>query len=196
MIVGWRSVSGLLLVLALATIFAWTVMETGALAEGAGKGTADAPKSRADWPTERVTVIGRRGNLRDWLTNHTLRGSEGFADGSSPADVNERMEFPWQIYYASGGRLEAHFRRIAAPTPHAAMQEMDFQVNGTWRINDEGDVCQTIPRVGWGTEVCFWVDRRGDRIAMYYTECGAYTRCFRGRLGPEGELVPGRSFTR
>ncbi len=63
-------------------------------------------------------------------------------------------------------------------------------------MDEERNLCQTIPKVGWGTEVCYYLDRRGTRIAMYYETCGAFTRCYPGRLGPEGEMFPGRSFTR
>jgi hypothetical protein len=156
----------------------------------------EAPKSRNDWPTERVLVIGRRGNPRDWFVNHTFRGTEGFADGSAPPGVESRSEYPFQVYYAANGTLEAHFRRHGVVAPHRPIQEMDYVEHGTWRMNEEGDLCQTIPRVGWGTEVCYWFDRRGDRMALYYSTCGAFNRCYPGRLGPEGEIVPGRSFTR
>lgn len=140
-------------------------------------------------------MIGRRGNLRDWLTNHTLIGSEGFADGSAPADVGQRSEFSWQIYYMAGGKLEAHFRKLGARVPHGPIEELGYVEFGTWRIDGEGDLCQTIPKVGWGIELCYWIDRRGDRVAMYYTNCGAFNRCYVGRLGPEGELMRGRAFT-
>jgi len=159
-------------------------------------GTAEAPRSRSDWPTERVTVVGRRGSIRDWLANHTFRGTEGFADGSAPADVGTRREFYWQVYYMADGRLEARFQRIASAKPHAPMEELDFVEYGRWRITDDGDLCQTIPKVGYGVELCYWVDRRGSRMAMYYTNCGHFNRCYVGRLGPEGEIVPGRAFTR
>lgn len=161
------------------------------------KGNPDAPKSRDDWPTEKVLVIGRRGNPRDWFVNHTFRGMEGFADGSAPPDANQtRSEYPFQVYYAANGTLEAHFRRHGTRAPHGPIEEMDYVEHGTWRINEEGDLCQTIPRVGWGVEVCYWFDRKGDRMALYYTTCGAFNRCYPGRLGPEGQIVPGRNFTR
>jgi hypothetical protein len=169
---------------------------TFAVGADAPKNPAEAPKSRADWPTEKVLVIGRRGNPRDWFVNHTFRGMEGFADGSAPPGVEARSEYPFQIYYAANGKLEAHFRRLGTRAPHAAIEEVDYVEYGTWRINEEGDLCQTIPKVGWGTEVCYWFDRKGDRMALYYTTCGAFNRCYPGRLGPEGEIVPGKQFTR
>src|SRR5262249_40367735 len=96
----------------------------------------DTPKSRSDWPTERVVVIGQRGNIRDWLVNHTLRGSEGFADGSAPpAQEESRSEFPWQVYYAANGNLEARFVRIGAPVPHAPMEELSYVEFGKWRVD-------------------------------------------------------------
>ena len=184
-------VSALLLGLGVVVLLA-----VGSMAEEKGKSTPEKPKSRADWPTERVTVIGRRGNLRDWLINHTFRGTEGFADGSAPADVGSRYEFYWQIYYMAGGKLEAHFSRLASRTPHGPIEVLGFVEYGTWRIDNEGDLCQRIPKVGYEVEICYWVDRRGDRMAMYYTKCGMFNRCYIGRLGPEGEIVPGRAFTR
>ena len=191
-----KSIMGAVLALVASTAAVLGVMKTGALAETKEKGSPDAPKSRADWPTERVTVIGRRGNIRDWLVDHTFRGTEGFSDGSAPADTGSRYEFYWQIYYMAGGQLEAHFSRLGSRTPHGPIDEIGYVERGTWRINNDGDLCQSIPYVGYGVELCYWVDRRGDRMAMYYTACGAFNRCYVGRLGPEGEIVPGRAFTK
>jgi hypothetical protein len=158
---------------------------------------AEPPKSRQDWPVEKVIVIGRRGNPRDWIANHTFRGMEGFADGSAPPEIVSRNEYPFQVYYAPDGKLEAHFRRLGARVPHGPIEELDYVEFGSWRITEEeGDLCQTIPKVGWGIEVCFWLERRGNLVAMYYTSCGAFNRCYPGRLGPEGELFRGRVFTR
>jgi hypothetical protein len=142
------------------------------LASAQGTGVPDSPKSRTDWPTERVTVVGKRGSVRDWLVNHTFRGTEGFSDGSAPADVGSRFEYYWQIYYMADGRLEARYQRPASRVPHGPIEALGF------------------------VELCYWVDRRGDRMAMYYTSCGAFNRCYVGRLGPEGEIVRGRAFTR
>lgn len=169
---------------------------TGADSKPPPKGSPDAPKSRADWPTERVVVIGRRGNPRDWISEHTMRGTEGFADGSAIGGEESRTEYPWQVYYQANGKLEAHFRKIGARVPHGPIEELDYVEFGSWRIDGEGDLCQTIPKVGWGTEICFYMDIRGSRIALYYTSCGAFNRCYPGRLGPEGDIVPGRAFTR
>lgn len=178
------------------TALAVALGATFAVGADAPKGNAGQPQSRSDWPTEKVLVIGRRGNPIDWFVNHTFRGTEGFADGSSPPGEKEtRSEYPFQIYYAAGGKLEAHFRRLGVSAPHRPIEEKDYVEYGTWRINEEGDLCQSIPKVGWGTEVCYWFDRKGSRMALYYTKCGAYNRCYEGRLGPEGEIVPGRAFT-
>ena len=168
----------------------------GADTKATEKGSSEAPKPRTEWPRERVIVIGQRGDLRDWLAGNTFRGTEGFADGSAPPDIISRSEYPWQVYYAPSGKLEAHFRRLASRVPHGPIEELDFVEFGSWRIDEDGDLCQTIPRVGWGAEVCYWLDRRGRAMAMYYTKCGAYNRCYPGRLGPEGEIFPGRAFTR
>lgn len=165
-------------------------------ADPSSKPVPDQPKSRADWPTERVIVYGQRGSVRDWLAGHTLRGTEGFADGSAPPGIESRSEFTWQVYYSPDGKAEAHFSKIGSRVPHAAMEVLDYVEFGVWSINGDGDLCQTIPRVGWGVELCYYLERRGDRVAMYYANCGAFNRCFPGRLGPEGELVKGRAFTR
>lgn len=180
--------------LAMALLLGWS----GNLAQAQSGGGAlpDKPKSRADWPAERVTVVGRRGSVRDWLINRTFRGTEGFSDGSAPADVGSRFEFYWQIHYMANGKLEAHFQKLASRTPHGPIEQVGFVEFGTWRINDDGDLCQKIPMVAYETEICYWVERRGDRAAMYYTACGAFARCYVGRLGPEGEIVPGRAFTK
>ena len=107
-------------------------------ARAQGTGTSDKPKSRADWPTERVTVVGKRGSVRDWLVNHTFRGTEGFADGSAPADVGSRFEYYWQIYYMADGRLEAHFQKPASRVPHGPIEALGFVETGKWRINEDG----------------------------------------------------------
>lgn len=179
-------------VLGALAVVGWYAIGADALAQG----TPEDPKSRADWPRERVIVTGNRGNVRDWLAGHTLQGTEGFADGSAPSDVESRSEYPWEVYYGYDGKVEAHFRKIGSRIPHAPMEELDYVEHGTWRVNEDGDVCQTISRVGWGIEVCYYLERRGRRVAMYYTNCGAFNRCYPGRLGPEGVLVKGRSFTR
>src|SRR5262249_25328942 len=81
---------------------------------------ADEPSHRI----ERVLVIGQRiHNLRELLAGYTLRGTEGFVDGSAPEEDDNRTAFPWQVYYAPDGHLEAHFRRIGSRVPHAAMEE-------------------------------------------------------------------------
>jgi hypothetical protein len=148
------------------------------------------PKGRQDWD-ERVTVIGRR-NLRQQFAGRTFRGTEGFADGSAPDTADNRNAFSWQVYYGVDGRLEARFRRFGAIRPHGPLFDKVFTERGTWRIED-GLLCQSIPAVGSGGEVCFDVQFRGRRAAMYYATCGALTRCFEGRLGPEGEFIDGRA---
>jgi hypothetical protein len=149
------------------------------------------PQSRRDWD-EKVTVVGRR-NLRQQFAGRTFRGSEGFADGSAPESQDNRNQFSWQVYYAVDGTLEARFRRYGAIVPHGPLFDKVFREAGTWRI-DDGWLCQTIPKVGGGAEVCLDVQFRGRRAAMYYATCGALTRCYEGRLGPEGEFFQGKQF--
>jgi hypothetical protein len=149
------------------------------------------PRGRQDWD-EKVTVVGRR-NLRQQFAGRTFRGTEGFADGSAPELQDNRNEFSWQVYYAPDGTLEARFRRYGAVRPHGPLFDKVFTERGTWRI-DDGWLCQAIPAVGSGAEVCLDVQFRGRRAAMYYATCGALTRCYEGRLGPEGEFFSGRQF--
>ena len=146
---------------------------------------------------ERVLVIGQRlGNLHALLAGYTLRGTEGFIDGSAPEGEDNRTAYPWQVYYSPDGRLEAHYRRAGARVPHGLMEDLDYEDTGSWQI-DQGELCQTIPRVASGSTVCFDLRRTSrTKIQMYYTRCGAMTRCYEGRLGPDGELFPGRVFTR
>jgi len=145
---------------------------------------------------ERVLVIGQRlGDLRRLLAGYTLRGTEGFVDGSAPDEEDHRTAFRWEVYYDPDGTLEAHFRRVGSRVPHAPMEELDYVERGTWTV-ENGNLCETIPGVGSGSTVCFELTRsQGTKIQLYYTSCGAMTRCYPGRLGPEGELFPGRVFT-
>lgn len=173
------------------TSAALSVVVSSSISAGAAD---DAPASTR---IERVTVIGQRlGNLHNLLAGYTFRGTEGFVDGSAPEEKDNRTAFPWEIYYGPDGRLEAHYRRIGARKPHGTMEELDYEDFGSWTI-DNGDLCQTIPRVASGSTVCFEMRRTSQtKIQMYYTRCGAMTRCYPGRLGPDGELFPGRVFTR
>lgn len=149
------------------------------------------PQSRKDW-NEKVTVIGRR-NLRQQFAGRTFRGSEGFADGSAPESTISRNPYSWQVYYATDGTLDARFRRFGAIRPHGPLFDKVFRERGTWRI-DDGWLCQTIPAYGSGAEICYDVEFRGRRAGMYYATCGALTRCYEGRLGPEGEFFQGKQF--
>lgn len=155
-------------------------------------GNAPAQALQGQPGTERVVVIGQRiGNLKTLLIGNTLVGTEGFADGSAPEDDDRRQDYPWRVYYMPDGTLEAHFRRFAAALPHGPIEDRNFQERGTWAIRD-GELCQSIPRVGFGAEVCFELRREGNQIYLYYTQCGAQTRCYPGRMGPQGIVVPGR----
>ena len=184
--------------LRLPTVVALALTGIAVAAELGGRDALNAAfAAEPEQRIERVTVIGQRlGNLRTLLAGHTLRGTEGFVDGSAPEEKDNRTAFPWEVYYDPDGTLEAHFRRIGSRVPHGAMQELDYVERGTWSI-DDGDLCQTISSVGSGSTVCFELRRTSATwIRMYYTRCGAVTRCYPGRLGPDGELYPGRVFTR
>lgn len=171
---------------------AWTA-GTGFAADAVTSGTDNQGRR-----IERVVVLGQRlGNLRNLLADHTLRGTEGFIDGSAPEESDNRSANPWEVYYNPNGTLEARFRRAGARVPHGTMEDLDYSETGTWTINDDNEICQSIPKVGSGFMVCMELRKTGPKsVQMYYTQCGAMNRCYPGRLGPEGDLFPGRSFTR
>ncbi|HAJ45723.1 MAG TPA: hypothetical protein DCL54_03975 [Alphaproteobacteria bacterium] len=172
-----------------------TILAAAAQLFAQGSEPPKAPQSRKDWANEKVIVVGRRGNLRAQVAGRTFRGTEGFADGSAPPDSPEaasRNAFSWQVYYHPDGTLEARFRRYGAVAPHGPLVDKVYRERGTWTIRD-GWLCQTIPKVGSGAEVCYDLEFAGQRSAMYYATCGALTRCYEGRLGPEGVFSQGNT---
>lgn len=155
---------------------------SGMAAQGAGAGGSDRPR-RGD------AVSGAE--IASALTGRTLIGTEGFYDGSAPQNRDNRSSYPWIVYYAPDGMLEARFVKIGSAAIHGPLIDRHFRERGTWTI--EGDMlCQAIDRWGDAIPVCFEVHMQGDAVAMYYADCGALIRCFTGRLGPEGVMVPGR----
>lgn len=158
----------------------------GANVGGLGQGNADQ-LGRGD--------VLKGNELLEAFNGFTIIGQEGQWDGSTPDNAKTRYDHDWQVYYAPDGSVEARFQRVGAKVPHGAMQVLSLQGAGTWRI--EGDfLCQQIEKYGFGAPVCFIVAKDGDEIAMYYASCGALYRCYKGRRGPTGKLVPGRAFTR
>ncbi|MBI1239495.1 MAG: hypothetical protein GC199_09155 [Alphaproteobacteria bacterium] len=132
--------------------------------------------------------------IRDTLSGFTIVGKEGSWDGSTSNNAATRIEHSWSVYYAPTGEAEARFAKPAAAVPHGDVSLRQYAERGNWRI--EGDLlCQAIENVGYGAPVCFEMHRKGDQVALYYVSCGALFRCYPGRLGPEGVLVPGRAFT-
>lgn len=153
--------------------------------DGAGAGSSDR-RGRGDFM--------RGDELKAAFAGFTIVGKEGFWDGSTSDNASTRTEYSWAAYYAPDGSVEARFTRPGARVPHGTIEVLDYAEEGRWRI--EGDLfCHAIDKVGSGVPVCFEVHRKGDEIAMYYAKCGALTRCWRGRLGPKGVLIPGRAFT-
>ncbi len=130
------------------------------------------------------------------ITGWTLIGSEGAFDGSepSPEDV-ARNRIPWQVYYAPDGTLMARWTMLYARKPHGPLELVTFNEKGTWNIQGD-DLCQSIKRWGYGLPVCFHmykVDQDGQTaLALYYGGCGGLTRCYAGRLGPEGIVHQGK----
>ncbi len=152
-------------------------------AEGLGSGVADAGRPGTFVPGH---------ELRELLSGWTIRGTNGFMDGSTNYDNDaRRQEIPWRVYYAPNGQLQARFRRYGSNAAHAPPRVQWFSENGTWTI--EGDVlCQRISRWGAGGITCYEIHRDGNNIAMYYQRCRGVHRCWVGRLGPEGVIRPGR----
>ena len=128
------------------------------------------------------------------LAGWTLRGSNGFLDGSIEAERDARRQsIPWRVYYGRGGHLRAQFSRHAAAYPHGPIALRDFSSSGRWWV--KGDrLCQRIEKWFYGSPICFEIRRDGKALAMYYAECGGAARCYQGRLGPEGIIVKGRHF--
>jgi hypothetical protein len=126
----------------------------------------------------------------------TLVGSEGAFDGSEPsADDPARARVPWQVYYAPDGTLMARWTMLYARKPHAPLELVTFNEKGTWTIQGD-NLCQKIPRWGYGLPVCFQmhkvVQAGQTQLALYYEECGGLMRCYAGRLGPEGVIRQGK----
>lgn len=158
----------------------------GSDAQGLGDGVADSGRPGAYVPGSQ---------LRSLLSGWTLRGTNGFSDGSTTYNNDrQRQEIPWRVYYAPNGQLQARFERYGSDVAHGQPRVQWFTESGTWTI--EGDVlCQRISRWGSGGITCYEVHRDGDNIAMYYQRCRGVHRCYIGRLGPEGIMRSGRDLS-
>jgi len=159
----------------------------GTAAAGAGAGHSDRQRPQGDYLTgARIASL-----LQGW----TLVGTEGGYDGSTGAATDTRFSFRWEAYYGPDGEVEVRFEAYGALVPHGEIAVRRYADSGRWTI--QGDLlCQQIDDVGYGMPVCFEVHHKdGNKVAMYYAECGGLTRCYRGRLGPEGVVVPGRQFS-
>ncbi len=155
--------------------------------EGRGEGRAD-PKDR---PGTFLTGDQIAEKIQGW----TLIGTEGAWDGSTPDNQRTRTAFKWEAYYDPNGTVEVRYQTFGAATPHGAVGVRERRDEGPYSI--QGDLlCQNLEDLSYGLPVCFEVHaREGNRLAMYYVSCEGLTRCFPGRLGPEGIVVPGRAFT-
>ncbi len=154
---------------------------------GAGSGNSDRKARDGDYL--------RGSQIAQILQGWTLVGTEGGWDGSTGDNSQTRHTFRWQAYYAPDGSVEVRFETFGASEPHGRIDVREFKDTGSWTI--QGDLlCQKIEDVGYGVPVCFEVHHKdGNRVAMYYAECGGLHRCYRGRLGPEGIILPGRQFS-
>lgn len=159
----------------------------GADATGAGSGNSDRAARDGDYL--------RGAQIAQVLQGWTLVGTEGGWDGSTGDNAKTRHTFRWQAYYAPDGSVEVRFETYGATEAHGRIRVRDYADTGSWTI--QGDLlCQKIEDVGYGVPVCFEVHHKeGNRVAMYYAECGGLHRCYRGRLGPEGIILPGRQFS-
>ncbi len=158
----------------------------GADSSGAGAGNSDRKARDGDYL--------RGDQIAQVLQGWTLIGTEGGWDGSTGDNAKTRHTFRWQAYYDPDGSVEVRFEQYGAAVPHGRIDVRQYADSGSWTI--QGDLlCQKIEDVGYGVPVCFEVHQKpGNRIAMYYAECGGLHRCYRGRLGPEGVVFPGRQF--
>lgn len=155
--------------------------------QGAGAGNSDRKARDGDYL--------RGSQIAEILQGWTLVGTEGGWDGSTGDNAKTRHTFRWQAYYAPDGSVEVRFETYGATEAHGRIDVRQFDDTGSWTI--QGDLlCQKIEDVGYGVPVCFEVHHKdGNRVAMYYAECGGLHRCYRGRLGPEGIVLPGRQFS-
>lgn len=159
----------------------------GEAANGAGSGNSDRKAREGDFL--------RGSQIASILQGWTLVGSEGGWDGSTGDNAKTRHTFRWQAYYDPDGTIEVRFETYGASEAHGRISVQSYSDKGSWTI--QGDLlCQKVEDVGYGVPVCFEVHQKdGNRVAMYYAECGGLHRCYRGRLGPEGIILPGRQFS-
>lgn len=160
---------------------------SGADATGAGSGHSDRLAREGDYL--------RGDQIAQILQGWTLVGTEGGWDGSTGDNSKTRFTFRWEAYYAPDGKVEVRFEQYGATVAHGTISVRQYADTGIWTI--QGDLlCQKIEDVGYGVPICFEVHHKpGNRVAMYYAECGGLHRCYRGRLGPEGVVLPGRQFS-
>lgn len=160
---------------------------SGEDASGAGSGNSDRKTRDGDYL--------RGSQIAQILQGWTLVGTEGGWDGSTGDNAKTRHTFRWEAYYAPDGSVEVRFENFGASEAHGRIDVRQYKDTGSWTI--QGDLlCQKIEDVGYGVPICFEVHHKdGNRVAMYYAECGGLHRCYRGRLGPEGIVIPGRKFS-
>ena len=144
----------------------------------------------SDQKAEGQFVSGKE--MKKILSGWTLVGTNGFADGSiAREDEKVRLDVNWRVYYRSDGYLYARFYRHAALTPHGEFALREFWSWGRWWVKGNW-LCQSIDKWFYGGETCFEVRRKDKKIALYYTSCWGVARCYEGRLGPNGFILPGR----
>jgi len=174
-------------------------------AGGNGMGNSDAAAPGANGSKGAGTGRGGKGltgqrvagdAIAALITGWTLIGSEGAFDGSEPSPEDmARNRIPWQVYYAPDGTLQARWTMLYARKPHAPLELITFNERGTWNIQGD-DLCQSIKRWGYGLPVCFHMHKAEQAgqtaLALYYGGCGGLTRCYAGRLGPEGIIYQGK----
>lgn len=162
---------------------ALAALEAGRDVSGAGVGAAEGNRQGLFVSGEEIKVL-----LEGW----TLVGTNGFSDGSIAASGDKkRQSAEWRVYYRGDGTLEARYMRLAAARPHGPLAMRQFTSSGKWWVK-ENWLCQAIVKWFSGGQVCFEVRRDGKALAMYYADCWGVARCYRGRLGPEGHIYPGR----
>jgi outer membrane biosynthesis protein TonB len=159
--------------------------------EGTGQGSGTGRTDPSDRPGTQLVGDAISDAVQGW----TLQGTEGAWDGSTPDNSQTRIEFRWEAYYDPNGTVEVRYETFGVGRPRGPVRVLLKSDEGPYRVVGN-QLCQNLKDLSYGLPVCFEVHLRdGNKVAMYYVTCDGLTRCYPGRLGPSGIVVPGRQFT-